>query len=67
MARRTLEQAHAETGFELFHRIGDGRARQAGIFGRKSKAAAFHDAGKDPHGIESVHLVCSSFPDSDAG
>jgi hypothetical protein len=39
--------------------------RQAGVLGRQRKTAALDDAGKDPHGIQSVHLVCSAFPDSD--
>jgi hypothetical protein len=56
MACRALEQAHAEAGFELLYRIGDGRARQASVFGGKREAAAFHDPAKHPHGIKSVHL-----------
>jgi hypothetical protein len=66
MARRPLQQADAKAGFQLFDGIGHGRARQACIFGGGGKTAALHDTGEHPHGIESVHLICSYFPDSDA-
>jgi hypothetical protein len=61
MACRALEQAHTQASLKLLHRIGDGRARQAGVFGGKRETAAFHDAAKHPHGIESVHLFVRFF------
>ena len=56
MPRRSLQQANAEPRLQLFDGIRHRRARQTGIFGGQREAAPFHDAGKHPHGIKSVHF-----------
>ncbi|MNI43486.1 hypothetical protein D3C73_978160 [compost metagenome] len=58
MARRTLEQTHAEPGLQPLHCVGDGRAGQAQVFGRLGEAASLHDPGEDAHRIEPIHCSC---------
>jgi hypothetical protein len=66
MARGALEQAHAEPFFNLFHRVGHGRAWQAEVVGRQRKALPVDNTGENPHGIKSVHGLCSRFSNSNA-
>ncbi|MNL50286.1 hypothetical protein D3C87_1732890 [compost metagenome] len=60
-----LQQPHLQPGFQLLDGIGHRRSRQVQILCGLGKAALFHHAGKQAHGIDSVHGYCSLNSDSD--
>lgn len=55
LARRSLEQTHAQVRLQGFNGIRNGCPRQMKIGRRLGKAAALNDPRENPHCVESVH------------
>jgi hypothetical protein len=55
LPRRTLQEADAEARLQLLDAVGRRRARQPEVLGGERKAAPFHDAGEQAHGVDPVH------------
>jgi hypothetical protein len=66
MARRPLQQAHAQPGFQLLDRIGHGRARQAGVFGGSVKLRRSTTRVNTRIASNLSIGIVRQFPDSDA-
>jgi hypothetical protein len=62
----SLQQSHAQPGFQLLDRIGDGGSGQAKILGGMAETTPLQDSGENPHGFNPVHYY-SKNPNSIAG
>ncbi|MOA28738.1 hypothetical protein D3C78_1497030 [compost metagenome] len=57
VASGVLQQPHLQPGLQLFDGIGHRRTWQSQILRGLGKAALFHHAGKQTHGVNSVHGI----------